>query len=68
MARSSCRKRNGASADYCGATKLDAAFLSRFPARLSWNIDKSFEVSIAGNEHEFSNACAVFIEYSGVTR
>ncbi len=41
---------NGANADYCGATKLDAAFLSRFPARLSWNIDKAFEVSIAGNE------------------
>jgi hypothetical protein len=41
---------SGANADYCGATKLDAAFLSRFPARLPWNIDKSFEVSIAGNE------------------
>jgi cobaltochelatase CobS len=41
---------NGANADYCGATKLDAAFLSRFPARLSWNIDQAFEVSIAGNE------------------
>ncbi len=41
---------NGANADYCGATKLDAAFLSRFPARLSWNIDPAFEVSIAGNE------------------
>lgn len=41
---------NGANADYCGATKLDAAFLSRFPARLSWNIDTGFEVSIAGNE------------------
>jgi hypothetical protein len=41
---------NGGSADYCGATKLDAAFLSRFPARLAWQIDKSFEVSIAGNE------------------
>ncbi len=40
----------GANADYCGATKLDAAFLSRFPARLSWNIDKAFEVAIAGNE------------------
>jgi cobaltochelatase CobS len=23
---------NGANADYCGATKLDAAFMSRFPA------------------------------------
>jgi hypothetical protein len=41
---------NGANADYCGATKLDAAFMSRFPARLSWNIDKAFEISIAGNE------------------
>jgi hypothetical protein len=41
---------NGANADYCGATKLDAAFMSRFPARLSWNIDKTFEMSIAGNE------------------
>ncbi len=41
---------NGANADYCGATKLDAAFMSRFPARLSWNIDKAFEISISGNE------------------
>ena len=41
---------NGANADYCGATKLDAAFMSRFPARLSWNIDKAFEMSIVGNE------------------
>jgi cobaltochelatase CobS len=41
---------NGANADYCGAAKLDAAFMSRFPARLSWNIDKEFEVSISGNE------------------
>lgn len=24
--------------------------MSRFPARLSWNIDKAFEMSIAGNE------------------
>jgi cobaltochelatase CobS len=41
---------NGGNADYCGAAKLDAAFLSRFPARLSWNIDKAFEISISGNE------------------
>ena len=24
--------------------------MSRFPARLSWNIDKTFEMAIAGNE------------------
>jgi hypothetical protein len=41
---------NGANADYCGATKLDAAFMSRFPTRLAWNIDKVFEMSIASNE------------------
>jgi hypothetical protein len=41
---------SGANADYCGATKLDAAFLSRFPARLEWNIDAAFEVSLAGND------------------
>jgi cobaltochelatase CobS len=41
---------NGGNADYCGAAKLDAAFMSRFPARLSWNIDKAFELSISGNE------------------
>jgi hypothetical protein len=42
---------NGASSDYCGATKLDAAFLSRFPARLSWNIDPVFETAVSGNEN-----------------
>jgi cobaltochelatase CobS len=42
---------NGANADYCGATKLDAAFMSRFPARLSWSIDLAFEISISGNEN-----------------
>jgi len=41
---------NGANADYCGATKLDAAFLSRFPARLQWNIDQAFEIAISENE------------------
>jgi hypothetical protein len=39
----------GGTADYVGATKLDAAFLSRFPVRLGWNIDESFEISIAGD-------------------
>lgn len=39
----------GASADYCGATKLDAAFMSRFPIRLAWDIDLHFEMAISGN-------------------
>lgn len=33
----------GADANYSGATKLDAAFLSRFPVRLSWDIDTALE-------------------------
>jgi cobaltochelatase CobS len=40
----------GADAKYAGATKLDAAFLSRFPMRLSWNIDLDLERKISGNE------------------
>lgn len=40
----------GADAQYVGATKLDAAFLSRFPMRLAWNIDLDFERSIVGND------------------
>jgi cobaltochelatase CobS len=40
----------GANAEYSGATKLDAAFLSRFPVRLHWDIDTALERSICGNE------------------
>jgi hypothetical protein len=40
----------GADANYSGATKLDAAFLSRFPMRLHWDIDVAMEVAISGNE------------------
>jgi cobaltochelatase CobS len=36
----------GADANYSGATKLDAAFLSRFPARISWDIDPQLEEAI----------------------
>jgi hypothetical protein len=41
---------SGADAQYSGATKLDAAFLSRFPLRVQWNIDKPTELAISGNE------------------
>jgi hypothetical protein len=40
----------GGSSDYAGATRLDAAFLSRAPSRLMWNIDEPFETHICGNE------------------
>lgn len=39
----------GADANYSGATKLDAAFLSRFPVRISWDIDPELESSIVSN-------------------
>lgn len=40
----------GADANYSGATKLDAAFLSRFPIRLNWDIDPDLEAKIVSNE------------------
>lgn len=36
----------GADANYSGATKLDAAFLSRFPVRINWDIDPDLESAI----------------------
>jgi len=39
----------GATSDYVGRVKLDAAFLSRFPAKLFWDYDEPFEISISGN-------------------
>lgn len=39
----------GADANYSGATKLDAAFLSRFPVRISWDIDPELETQIVSN-------------------
>lgn len=40
----------GATADYVGRSKLDAAFLSRFPVRLYWDYDEKLEQAICGNE------------------
>jgi hypothetical protein len=34
---------------YSGATKLDAAFLSRFPRKLQWDIDQKLEEEIVGS-------------------
>jgi len=39
----------GADSDYSGATKLDAAFLSRLPVRIGWDIDPELETAIVAN-------------------
>jgi len=39
----------GATADYVGRAKIDAAFLSRFPVRIQWDYDTDMEQSISGN-------------------
>jgi cobaltochelatase CobS len=39
----------GATADYVGRVKIDAAFLSRFPVKISWPYDEPFELAIANN-------------------
>lgn len=40
----------GATADYVGRAKIDAAFLSRFPVRIFWDYDSRLEIAISGNE------------------
>lgn len=40
---------HGATAEYVGRSKIDAAFLSRFPVRIVWDYDAALEVAIAGN-------------------
>jgi hypothetical protein len=40
----------GGDGNYSGATKLDGAFLSRFPSRLSWDIDPVLEDAIVSNK------------------
>lgn len=39
----------GATADYVGRNKLDAAFLNRFPIKLTWDYDETLEAAISGN-------------------
>lgn len=39
----------GATSDYVGRGKIDAAFLDRFGVRLSWDYDVALEVAISGN-------------------
>jgi len=39
----------GADSNYSGATKLDAAFLSRFSIRINWDIDPELETAIVPN-------------------
>ena len=41
---------NGATADYVGRNKLDAAFMDRFGYRIQWDYDEQLERQIAGND------------------
>lgn len=40
----------GATAEYVGRSKIDAAFLSRFPVRIGWDYDEKLERQISGNK------------------
>ena len=40
----------GATADYVGRSKIDAAFLSRFPVRMAWDYDEPLEQQISGDK------------------
>ena len=39
----------GATAEFVGRNRLDAAFLSRFPTKLAWGYDEKLESAICGN-------------------
>lgn len=39
----------GATSDYVGRAKLDAAFMSRFAVRIFWDYDTALEINISGN-------------------
>lgn len=39
----------GATAEFIGRAKIDAAFLSRFPVKLHWTYDVALEQAISGN-------------------
>jgi hypothetical protein len=39
----------GATADYVGRAKIDAAFLSRFAVKLPWDYDEALEIAISGD-------------------
>lgn len=39
----------GATHEYVGRTRIDAAFLQRFGARISWDYDLDLEVAMSGN-------------------
>lgn len=39
----------GATAEYVGRNRLDAAFLSRFPVKISWDNDPALEINVTGN-------------------
>lgn len=39
----------GATADYVGRTKIDGAFLSRFPVMIGWDYDEQLEQAFCGN-------------------
>lgn len=39
----------GATADFVGRARIDAAFLDRFPVRIHWDYDEELEIAISGN-------------------
>jgi cobaltochelatase CobS len=40
----------GATAEFVGRSRIDAAFMSRFPIRLGWTYDENTERALAGND------------------
>ena len=45
---------SGATAEYVGRTRLDAAFLSRFPVRVAWERDAGIEAAMSGGNESWA--------------
>ena len=45
---------SGATAEYVGRTRLDAAFLSRFPVRVAWERDAGIETAMSGGNESWA--------------
>jgi cobaltochelatase CobS len=50
---------HGATADFVGRQKLDAAIRSRFPVRIHWDYDETLEAQICGNAEWASQVQAI---------
>lgn len=58
----------GATAEYVGRARIDAAFLDRFAVKLEWNTDESLETALVGDDVEARSWVAFVQKVRGAVR